>query len=71
MLQANQPLIRCQTLACQRAPGKSAMNEILFVVEEAEDWSFRANAVGSSIHTEAEDLEQLHQEIRDAVHCHF
>ncbi|NQW38574.1 MAG: 2-oxoisovalerate dehydrogenase E1 subunit beta [Cyanobacteria bacterium] len=47
------------------------MNEILFVVEEAEDGSFRANAVGSSIHTEAEDLEQLHQEIRDAVHCHF
>jgi hypothetical protein len=44
------------------------MNEILFVVEEAEDGSFRANAVGSSIHTEAEDLEQLHQEIRDAVH---
>ena len=31
------PLIRCQTLYWQRAPGKSAMNEILFVVEEAED----------------------------------
>jgi hypothetical protein len=47
------------------------MNEILFVVEEAEDSSYRASAVGQSIHTEAETLEALHSEIRDAVHCHF
>ena len=47
------------------------MNEILFVVEEAADGTFRASAVGESIHTEAENLEILHQEIRDAVHCHF
>ena len=47
------------------------MNEILFVVEEAEDSSYRASAVGQSIHTEAETLEVLHSEIRDAVHCHF
>jgi len=47
------------------------MNEILFVVEEAEDGSYRASAVGQAIHTEADTLTQLHQEIRDAVHCHF
>lgn len=47
------------------------MNEILFVVEEAEDGSYRASAVGQSIHTEAETLETLHSEIRDAVLCHF
>ena len=47
------------------------MNEILFVVEEADDGTFRASAVGESIHTEAENLEILHQEIHDAVHCHF
>ena len=47
------------------------MNEILFVVEEAEDGSYRASAVGQAIHTEAETLERLHSEIRDAVHCHF
>lgn len=29
------------------------------------------SAVGSSIHTEPDSLEQRHQEIRDAVHCHF
>ena len=47
------------------------MNEILFVVEKAEDGSYRANAVGQAIHTEADSLIELHQEIRDAVHCHF
>lgn len=47
------------------------MNEILFVVEEAEDGSYRASALGQSIHTEAETLEALHSEIRDVVHCHF
>ena len=49
----------------------SSMNEILFVVEEAEDGSYRASAVGEAIHTEADSLEELHREIRDAVHCHF
>lgn len=47
------------------------MNEILFVVEEAEDGSFRASAVGEAIHTEAESLDELRQQIRDAVGCHF
>jgi predicted RNase H-like HicB family nuclease len=47
------------------------MNEILFVVEEADDSSYRASAVGAAIHTEADSLEELHQEIRDALHCHF
>jgi hypothetical protein len=48
-----------------------AMNEILFLVEEAEDGSLRAQAVGAAIHTEADTLEELHQELRDAVHCHY
>jgi hypothetical protein len=47
------------------------MNEILFVVEEADDCSYRASAVAAAIHTEADSLEELHREIRDAVHCHF
>jgi hypothetical protein len=47
------------------------MIEILFVVEEAEDGSYRASAAGQAVHTEADTLNQLHQEIRDAVHCHF
>jgi predicted RNase H-like HicB family nuclease len=47
------------------------MNEILFVVEEADDSSYWASAVAAAIHTEADSLEELHREIRDAVHCHF
>jgi hypothetical protein len=30
-----------------------------------------ASAVGIFIHTEADSLEVLHRENRDAVHCHF
>lgn len=47
------------------------MQEILFVVEEEEDGSCRASAAGAAIHTEADTLEELHREIRDAVVCHF
>ncbi len=52
-------------------PLESIMQEILFVVEEAEDGSFRASAAAAAIHTEADTLEELHREIRDAVVCHF
>ncbi|WP_295476382.1 2-oxoisovalerate dehydrogenase [Synechococcus sp. UW140] len=47
------------------------LSEIMFVVEEADDGSYRASAVGESIYTEADNLENLHSEIRDAVQCHF
>lgn len=47
------------------------LSEIMFVVEEADDGSYRASAVGESIYTEADSLENLHSEIRDAVQCHF
>jgi predicted RNase H-like HicB family nuclease len=47
------------------------MNELLFLVEEADDGSFRAQAVGEAIHTEADTMEDLRREIRDAVQCHF
>lgn len=46
------------------------MQEILVVVEEAEDGSYRASAAGAAIHTEADTLDHLHREIRDAVVCH-
>lgn len=42
------------------------MDEILFVVEEADDSSYRASAVAAAIHTEADSLKELHREIRDA-----
>lgn len=47
------------------------MNEILFVVEEAPEGGLTARALGESIFTEADDVESLHEKVRDAVHCHF
>jgi hypothetical protein len=47
------------------------MNEIIFVIEEAVDGGFTARALGESIFTEAETLDALRQQVRDAVNCHF
>ena len=47
------------------------MTEILFVVEEAVEGGYIARAVGSSIVTEAHDIEGLRDALRDAVRCHF
>jgi hypothetical protein len=47
------------------------MSEIVFVVEEAPEGGFIARAVGESIFTEADTLQELHERTRDAVRCHF
>lgn len=47
------------------------MEEILFVVEQAPEGGYTARALGQSIFAEADDLDALHREIRDAVLCHF
>ena len=47
------------------------MNEIIFVVEEAPEGGFAARALGVSIFTEADDMESLYEQVRDAVRCHF
>lgn len=47
------------------------MNEIIFLVEEAPEGGFTARALGPSIFTEADDLNSLHVQVRDAVQCHF
>jgi len=47
------------------------MNELLFVVEEAPEGGYTARALGEAIFTEAENLEDLHKNTRDAVLCHF
>ena len=59
------------TTTARLVPLEGAMQEILFVVEEAEDGSYRASAAAAAIHIEADTLEELHREIRDAVVCHF
>lgn len=47
------------------------MTEILFVVEEADEGGYSAFAVGQSIFTQADTLDELHHMVRDAVECHF
>ncbi len=47
------------------------MSEIIFVVEDAPEGGFSARAVGESIFTEAETVDELRTQVRDAVHCHF
>ena len=47
------------------------MSEIHFIVEEAPEGGFVARAVGADIFTEADDLVRLHEQVRDAVRCHF
>ncbi len=47
------------------------MNEIRFIVKDAPEGGLIARALGESIFTEADDLESLHRQVRDAVHCHF
>ncbi|MBC7944359.1 MAG: 2-oxoisovalerate dehydrogenase [Burkholderiales bacterium] len=47
------------------------MNEIIFLVEEAPEGGYSARALAESIYTEADDLPSLHEQVRDAVRCHF
>ncbi len=46
-------------------------NEIIFYVEESFDGGFEAKALGYSIFSEGEDVNELKENIRDAVKCHF
>ena len=47
------------------------MEEITFVVTEAQEGGFEAKGVGISIFTEADSWAALKDEVRDAVRCHF
>lgn len=47
------------------------MTEVIFHVNEAAEGGFTAKAVGHSIHTEADTIEELRQMVKDAVQCHF
>lgn len=47
------------------------MTEIIFVVEEAAEGGYVARALGEPIFTEADSMNDLHKNARDAVLCHF
>jgi hypothetical protein len=46
-------------------------SEIIFTVQESLEGGFEARALGHSIFTEAETLEELKKNVQDAVRCHF
>jgi len=46
------------------------MSEIVFLVEEAAEDGFSARALGESIFTQAESMEELRTNVREAVRCH-
>ena len=50
---------------------KAAMDELIFLVEDAPEGGYTARSLGQSIFTEADDLESLREMVRDAVRCHF
>lgn len=45
--------------------------EILFLVEDAPEGGYTARAATASIFTEADTLERLRYNLREAVACHF
>jgi hypothetical protein len=45
--------------------------EIIFLVEEAPEGGYIAQALGHSIFTEADTWDELKEAIQDAVRCHF
>ena len=47
------------------------MSELVFLIEDDPDGGLTARALGEAIFTEAESMEELRHNIRDAVLCHF
>jgi len=48
------------------------MSEVIFDVrEDTTDGGFTASALGFGIHTQADTMEQLRANVREAVDCYF
>ena len=46
-------------------------SEIVFLVEDAPEGGYQAQALGHAIYTAADDAQTLKTNVRDAVRCHF
>ena len=49
----------------------NSMNEIIFAVEDAVEGGYNARALGVSIFTQAETMEELRVNVREAVDCFY
>jgi len=47
------------------------MNELFFLIEDALEGGFTAKALGESIFTQGDSMDELKANIRDAIECHF
>jgi predicted RNase H-like HicB family nuclease len=47
------------------------MSEIIFLVEEAPEGGYTARALGQSVFTDGDSVEELRKNVREAVECHF
>jgi hypothetical protein len=47
------------------------MSGLNFLAEQVEDGGYNARALGESIFTEAESFDELRENVREAVLCHF
>jgi len=45
--------------------------EIIFSVEESPEGGYEARALGYSLYTQGDTLEELKAMVQDAVRCHF
>ena len=47
------------------------LNEIIFIVEDDPEGGYTARALGQSVFTESETLEEIESNIKDALKCHY
>ncbi len=47
------------------------MSEIIFLIEESAEGGYSARAMEHSIFTDADSIEDIKKNIKDAVKCHF
>lgn len=47
------------------------LKEIIFFIEEDPEGGYTAQSYGNSIFTEGETLEEIKENIKDALRCHF
>lgn len=51
--------------------GHKMKNEIIFLVEDSLEGGYEARALGYSIFTQADSLDELKENIREAIFVHF
>lgn len=47
------------------------MSEIIFIVENSDEGGYTAKSLGYSIYTEGQTLDELKENVKDAIKCHF